>query len=131
MKSLTREHFWCPGMDGEIGSIARSSCECQENGKNLQKVPIHPWQLPEKPWERLHIGLEGLYFGFMWLVVEDAVSKWPEIIKLRTATSATVAKNLMKIFAVQGLPEKLVSDNALQFTSVEFKEFGRYRGISN
>ena len=67
----------------------------------------------------------------MWLVVEDAFSKWPEVIKLRTATSATVATNLMKIFAVQGLPEQLVSDNGSQFTSVEFKEFYRYRGISN
>ena len=37
----------------------------------------------------------------MWLVVEDAYSKWPEVIKLGTATSATVAAALMKIFAVQ------------------------------
>ena len=131
MKSLAREHFWWPGMDGEIENIARSCCACQENGNNLQKVPLHPWQLPERPWERLHIDLAGPYFGFMWLVVEDAFSKWPEIIKLRTATSATVATNLMKIFAVQGLPEQLVSDNGSQFTSVEFKEFCKYRGISN
>ena len=66
--------------------------------------------------------LAGPYFGFMWLVVEDAYSKWPEAIKLRTATSATVAAALMKIFAVQGLPEQLVSDNGSQFTSEEFKE---------
>ena len=131
MKSLAREHFWWPGMDGEIENIARSCCACQENGNNLQKVPLHPWQLPERAWERLHIDLAGPYFGFMWLVVEDAFSKWPEVIKLRTATSATVATNLMKIFAVQGLPEQLVSDNGSQFTSVEFKEFCKYRGISN
>ncbi len=47
----------------------------------------------------------------MWLVVEDALSKWPEVIKLRTATSATVRTALMRVFAVQGLPEQLVSDN--------------------
>ena len=67
----------------------------------------------------------------MWLVVEDAYSKWPEVIKLKTATSTTVAAALMKIFAVQGLPEQLVSDNGPQFTSEEFKEFWKFRGIIN
>ena len=59
----------------------------------------------------------------MWLVVEDAYSKWPEVIRLRTATSSTVAAALMKIFAIQGLPEQLISDNGSQFTLEEFKEF--------
>ena len=117
--------------DAEIENIARSCCECQEGGNDLQKVPLHPWQFPDRPWERLHIDLAGPYFGFMWLVVEDAYSKWPEVIKLRTATSATVAAALMKIFAVQGLPEQLVSDNGSQFTSEEFKEFCKLRGINN
>ena len=123
MKSFARKYFWWPGMDAEIENIARSCCGCQEVGNDLQKVPLRPWQFPDRPWEGLHIDLAGPYFGLMWLIVEDAYSKWPEVIKLRTATSSTVAAALMNIFAVQGLPEQLVSDNGSQFTSEEFKEF--------
>ena len=56
-KSLPREYFWWPGMDGEIENIARFSGECQEGGNDLQKVPLHPWQFPDRPWERLHLQL--------------------------------------------------------------------------
>ena len=107
-------------MDAEIESIALSCCECQEGGNDLQKVPLHPWQFLSRPWEMLHIELAGPYLGFMWSVVEDAYSKWHEVIKLRSATSTTVAYALMKIFAVQGLPEQLVADNGSQFISEEF-----------
>ena len=77
-------------------------------------MPLHPLKFPDRPWERLHIDLAGPYFGFMWLVVEDTYSKWPVV-----------------IFAVQGLPEQLVSDNGSQFTSEEFKEFCKLRRINN
>ena len=65
MKSMAREHFWWPGMDAEIENIARSCCECQEGGNDLQKVPLHPWQFPDRSWERLHIDFAGPYFGFV------------------------------------------------------------------
>ena len=118
-------------MDAEIESIALSCCECQEGGNDLQKVPLHPWQFLSRPWEMLHIDLAGPYLGFMWSVVEDAYSKCPEVIKVRSATSTTVAYALMKIFAVQGLPEQLVADNGSQFISEEFTEFCKLRGFNN
>ena len=118
-------------MDAEIESIACSCCECQEGGNDLQKVPLHPWQFLSRSWERLHIDVAGPYLGFMWLVVEDACSKWPEVIKLRSATNTTVASALMKTFVVQGLPEQLASDNGSRFISEECKELCKLRGIKN
>ena len=89
MKSLATGHFWWPGMDAEIENIARGFCDFQEGGNDLQKVPLHHWQFPNRPLERLHIDLAGPYLGFMWIVVEDACSTCPEVIKLRSATSTT------------------------------------------
>ena len=45
-----------------------------------------------------------------------------------TTAEATIAK-LKHIFAVQGLPERIVSDNGPQFTASKFEDFCNFRGI--
>ena len=66
----------------------------------------------------------------MYLIVVDAHSKWPEVIRMSSSTSTNeTIKVLLSLFARRGLPDKLVSDNGLQFTSDEFKEFMLNCGI--
>ena len=59
----------------------------------------------------------------MYLVVEDAVSEWPEVIMTKSTTSVKTVEILRTIFARNDLPEQLISDNGPQFVSEEFKEF--------
>ena len=68
-------------------------------------APLHPWEYPSRPWQRLHIDFAGPFFGKMWLIVVDARSKWPEVIYLKEATSGTTITALMSIFARFGLPD--------------------------
>ena len=58
-------------------------------------------------------------------------SKWLEIHSCRTSTSATTIDTLRKSFALLGLPEVVVSENAQAFTSSEFAEFLQKNGIQH
>ena len=54
------------------------------------------------------------------LVVLDYYSRYIEILKLTTTTSADVICQLKSIIARCGIPEELVSDNGPQYTAEEF-----------
>ena len=56
----------------------------------------------------------------MFLLMIDAHSKWLEVHTTSSTTSATTTELMRSSFAALGLPEVIVSDNALVFTSEEF-----------
>ena len=53
----------------------------------------------------------------MYMVVVDAYSKFPEVVKMTNTTVQTTITALRDIFSRHGLPEILVSDNGAQFTA--------------
>jgi transposase InsO family protein len=63
------------------------------------------------------------------LVCIDACTKFIWIFPVREASTATVIQALDFIFATFGVPENLVSDNATQFTSRNFRRMCFARGI--
>ena len=65
----------------------------------------------------------------MYLVVVDAYSKFPEVVKMTTTTATTTINALRDIFSRHGLPEILVSDNGPQFIAGEFQQFCRNNWI--
>ena len=65
----------------------------------------------------------------MYLVVVDAYSKFPEVVKMTTTTATTTINALRDIFSRHGLPEILVSENGPQFIAGEFQQFCRNNGI--
>ena len=93
------------------------------------QAPVHPWTFPSKPWSRIHIDFAGPISGTMYLVVVDAYSKFPEVVKMTSTTSTATINVLRDIFSCYGLPEIMVSDNGPQFISSEFQQFCRNNGI--
>ena len=63
------------------------------------------------------------------MVVVDAYSNFPEIIKMTTTTAIATINTLPDIFSPYGLPEIMVSDNGPQFIASEFQQFCRNNGI--
>ncbi|KAL4009353.1 hypothetical protein ACER0C_003205 [Sarotherodon galilaeus] len=129
MKSLARSYVWWPGLDCEIENMAKSCTGCQQTLRQPQTAPVHAWEWPSAPWQRIHIDYAGPFMDQMFLVVVDAHSKWPEIFPVKHATAASTINSLRSLFARTGLPQQLVSDNGRQFTGEEFQCFLRSNGI--
>ena len=62
-------------MDREIEQMVRGCESCNLQRDNVPLAPLHPWEYPSRPWQRLHIDFAGPFFGKMW-----PRSKWPEVI---------------------------------------------------
>lgn len=57
--------------------------------------------------------------------------KWPKVIHLKQATTATTVNALRSIFARFGLNEIMVMDNGAQFISDPFATFCKINGIKH
>ena len=129
MKALARSFVWWPKMDADLEAKVRGCTQCQVYQKSPAAAPLHPWEFPRRPWQRIHIDYAGPYLGKMFLIVVDAHSKWIEAFPMNTSTTTATITKLRGLFATHGLPEIIVSDNGTNFTSWEFKEFVDRNGI--
>lgn len=96
-----------------------------------QPAPLHPWDWPEEPWQRVHVDFAGPLEERMFLIAIDAHSKWPEVSIMRSTTAEKTIEKLGEMFSRFGFPEQLVSDNGTQFTSQEFQRFLEINGVQH
>ena len=121
MKSIARLHVWWPNLDREIENRAKQCITCQENSKNPPKSQLHPWETATQPWERLHLDFAGPYQGYMWFVLVDACSKWPEVISMTSTTAEKTIDVLRQLFARFRLPNKLSQTTVHSFQLLNLK----------
>lgn len=122
-KQLACSYVWWPSLDSAIEYLCRACEGCAESLPNPPKVHLHPWEWPTQPWQRIHIDFAGPFMNSMWLILIDAHSKWPEVIRMSSTQSSKVVAVLSEVFARFGIPAELVSDNGPQLTSSEFRDF--------
>ncbi len=132
MKGLARSYVWWPHLDTDLEATVQGCDNCQEHRNSPSAAPIHPWEFPSKPWQRIHIDYAGPFMGNTFLIVIDAYSKWIECVPTSSSTSASTTINqLRRLFSMYGLPETLVSDNASAFVGEEFANFMSLNGIEH
>ena len=129
MKGLSRSYVWWPKIDSDIEQTVSTCLVCKKMRSEPAKAPVHPWTFPSQPWSRIHVDFAGPISGTTYLVVVDAYSKFPEVVKMTSTTAAVTIKALREMFSRYGLPEIIVSDNGPQFTAIEFQQFCRNNGI--
>jgi transposase InsO family protein len=89
-----------------------------------------PSELPDRPWQLLGSDLFELN-KCHYLLVVDYYSRYIEIAKLTTTTSADVITHLKSIFARHGIPDELRTDNGPQYASAEFASFTADWGVTH
>ena len=129
MKHLARTAVYWTGLDSDIKEQCRNCTSCGEHQNKPPKMKNHQWMLPEKPWIRVHVDHAVNFMGNNWLVIVDAYSKYPSIYPTTTVSSKSTMALLEEMFAHFGNPHSLVTDNASSFTSGEFQEWCKERGI--
>jgi transposase InsO family protein len=131
MKVLARSYVWWPHIDTDIESVVRECVNCQAVRKPPAEAPLHPWEWPDTPWDRIHIDFAGPFLGKNFLVIIDSHSKWIDCHIMTAITSRATIDKLMESFSIHGLPRTIVSDNGTSFTSEEFHAFTRANGIQH
>ena len=80
-------------------------------------------ELPEYPWQKLGSDLFELK-GVHYLLV-DYFSRFIDISKMSSTTSASIISALKSTFSRYGIPSIFVSNNGPQYASKEFEQFTR------
>ena len=55
MKFLARLHVWWPDVDKNIEYHTSACTGCATTARDPVRVPLHQWELPLRPWQRVHI----------------------------------------------------------------------------
>ena len=132
LKQALRTKVWWPNIDHDAEVLVRSCRPCQSEAPPPPSEPLHPSPMPPSPWHTVHMDLCGpLPTGETLLVVIDSATRWPEVEIIRSTTTITIVSRLRRIFACHGYPTRVVTDNAPQFVSQEFKDFLRDAGIDH
>ncbi|PFX16891.1 uncharacterized protein K02A2.6-like [Stylophora pistillata] len=131
-KQMVRERVWWPGITHQVETMVKAYLPCQSVAGKSTAEPLRPTVMPDKPWQEVHIDLCGPFpTGESLVVCEDACTRWPEVVLLRSTTSAAIIGHLLKIFAVHGLPDKVVTDKGANLVSEEFEEYLATHGIQH
>lgn len=121
--------FW-PHMAKEIKDYISRCSTCNKFSNEQTKEPMIRDELPTRPWQKVASDIFTLNQE-NYIILADYYSNFFEVNLLKTMTSNTVIKILRENFARYGIPEVLVTDNARQYTSQEFKEFAKKFSFSH
>ena len=103
-KQTLRQYAWWPGCNADIEKFCLACQTCRENATSPTQR-YESWPVPAKPWQRLQIDFAGPFLGKMWLVIIDAKSRFPYVVKMEigATNSRSTSEALEQIFAAEGL----------------------------
>lgn len=120
-KAKARKVLYWPGMSHDIEMMVQKCVPCQQLQPQNQKEPLIAHEVPELPWMKVGADIFELR-GQSYLLLVDYLSKYPEVLNLPDRTASTVIQKMKAVFARNGIPKELVSDN-VPFSSYEMKSF--------
>ncbi len=129
-KQAARRYCYWPGITKDIEEMSKH-CEACQTSQAAPRADLSSWPQPCEPWDRIHVDFAGPFLGHMWLLVVDALSNYPYVMRMQHTTAPHTIDALKKVFVTEGLPRVLISDNGPQFISAEFQKFCKSSGIQH
>ena len=127
MKLRARSTVFWPGITKDIERTVSTCTQCQESSPKQERQPMIPSEVPPRVWHTL--GADLFTMDGEYLVVADYYSKYPFVYKMASTDSYAIINKLKPLFAEQGIPAILRSDNGPQFASYKFRQFAKLLGF--
>lgn len=123
-KKVAQESIFWPGICQDIEKFVLNCMTCQEYSASNAREPLTSHTPPELPWKKIGIDFKALG-QLNFIVAVDYYSKFTIVNKLKNKTAETVISSLKNIFAINGIPQEIFSDNGPPFNSEEFENFAK------
>ena len=120
--------FWI-GLSKQIEDLVNNCRKCAKF-RSDQAEPLITSDFPNRPWQTVGTDLFD-YKGNQYLLLVDYFSRYIEIAKLTSTTSAAIVNHMKSIFARHGIPDTLRSDNGPQYASETFAKFADEYGFTH
>jgi hypothetical protein len=135
---LITRHFWWPGLRRDIKSFIAVCDSCQKVKADNQKPAglLHPLPIAQKRWQTVSmdfiVELPSCQGFNAILVFVDVLTKMAHFVACKTTCTAEQAADLFNqhVFKYHGLPEVMLHDRGVQFTSNFWKHFYSLCGVS-
>jgi hypothetical protein len=129
MKALAKSYEWVPSISEDLEKQVRSCPQCQQSRNMPSLSTTSCMGVAKGTVVSATSRLCRTVPGQMFLMLVDACTMWLEVLPMSTTTSKATIERLRSVFAVHGLPERIVTNNGLQFTSQGFAEFLERNGM--
>ena len=122
MQQMAKTTVYWPGIDADIEDWVQRCTACLSTKPNQKREPLLPHKVPDAPWQK--IGADFFDFeGQKFLLVIDYFSKFIFVERVSTTTAKSTINKFSNIFATEGAPQQLMTDNGPPFNSGEFSRF--------
>lgn len=124
--SLARRNIFWPGMTTEIKNKIKECSICTEMSYSQCKLPMQTHPIPEYPFQ--YVSLDVLTTNYKgkkryFLVTIDHYSDYFELNILNNLSAKNMVEICKENFSRHGIPQRLCTDNATNFTGKEFQDF--------
>ena len=129
-KQILRSKVWFPNINQMMEAKVAGCIPCQAATSVKRRDPVIPSQIPNAPWMSCAADFYGpLRSGHYILVVVDDFSRYPEVETVTSTSAAATIPKLDCIFARQGLPQSIKTDNGPPFNSEQFRSYLLNMGV--
>ena len=128
-RERAKTSVWWPGLSQQLKEVVKKWPTCIKERVDPAE-PVILSELPDWPWQKVAADLFVLR-RHPYLLVIDYFSHYVEVAKRSRTTSPDVTAHLQSMFARHGIPERLINDNGLQFSSISFSKFAEGYGFTH